>query len=148
MAKVHGVTLVEVLVVAIILGLLAFIVVPQFSEASSNTKQSRLRNSLGIVRQKLELYKIEHGGNYPSAESEEGFVAQLTQKTTEAGEVVKEEGEKELFGPYLQSIPVNPYTNGRRVKCDGKAGSGKADWFYDPETGQFRASRPESVTPY
>ena len=131
-----------------VLGILAFVVVPQFSEASSNTKQSRLRSGLGIVRQKLELYKIEHEGRYPPADSEQEFIAQLTQKTSRAGEVVKNEGEKDLFGPYLQNIPVNPYTNGKRVKCGGTADSGKADWSYDPQSDRFSANRPVSVTGY
>jgi prepilin-type N-terminal cleavage/methylation domain-containing protein len=146
MSKKRGVTLVEVLVTAIILGLLAFIVVPQFSEASSNTKQSRLRNSLGIMRQKLELYKIEHDGQYPAADSAKAFIEKLTEKTNEAGQVVKHTSDEELFGPYLQNIPINPYTNGKQVKCGGEAGTGSADWIYDPKTGQFRANRPDVAT--
>ena len=45
-----GFTLVEILIVVIILGILAAIVVPKFTEASDDAKLSALTTDLKIVR--------------------------------------------------------------------------------------------------
>ncbi|MDP7289278.1 MAG: prepilin-type N-terminal cleavage/methylation domain-containing protein, partial [Phycisphaerae bacterium] len=61
-----GFTLVEILIVVIILGILAAIVVPQFTEASSDAKLSNLVTNLQSIRAQLELYRLHHNGSYPT----------------------------------------------------------------------------------
>ncbi len=55
-----GFTLVEILIVVVILGILAAIVIPQFTSASTEAKQSALVSNLQSVRSQIELYKIHH----------------------------------------------------------------------------------------
>ncbi len=58
-----GFTLVEILIVVVILGILAAIVIPQFTDASTQAKESALASDLQMMRSQLELYKIQHNDN-------------------------------------------------------------------------------------
>ena len=60
-----GFTLVEILIVVIILGILAAIVIPQFTDASTSARTNSMTSSLQTVRSQLELYKVQHNDNYP-----------------------------------------------------------------------------------
>lgn len=125
-----GFTLVEVLMVAVILAILAVVVVPQFSDASTDVKTSALRATLQTVRSQLELYKAQHNGKYPPAPLN-GAWTQMTEKTDASGDP----GEK--YGPYLLSIPVNPIDD-KSDMAGGQDGTG--GWAYDPVTGVFKAN--------
>ena len=60
-----GFTLVEILIVVVILGILAAIVVPQFTNASQTAKASSLLSQLQSIRSQLELYQVQHNAVYP-----------------------------------------------------------------------------------
>lgn len=97
-----GFTLVEILIVVVILGILAAIVIPQFSEASSEARKSSVQSNLQMVRSQIELYKIQHNDKLPG----EGvgavdFFTALTTKTNQAGAAGTD------YGPYVQKFPVN-----------------------------------------
>ena len=55
-----GFTLVEILIVVIILGILAAIVIPQFSQASTEARVSSLKTNLQTIRSQLELSQITY----------------------------------------------------------------------------------------
>jgi len=61
-----GFTLVEILIVVIILGILAAIVIPQFTNASQNARESSLQSILQTLRSQIELYKLQHGDTLPN----------------------------------------------------------------------------------
>ncbi|MBN1488753.1 MAG: hypothetical protein JXA69_02455 [Phycisphaerae bacterium] len=130
-----GFTLVEVLIVALVLIALAMVVVPQFSSAATDVRYGKLTARLSAARNALELYRLEHGRTYPAVET---FVEQMTVATEADGTVVPFEG---AFGPYLDSIPVNPYT-GTNTVSDGAAGT--SAWYFNPATGEFRANDCEA----
>src|SRR5437867_2407568 len=99
-------TLVELLIVVIILGILAAVVIPQFSDASTDARVSSLTTNLATVRGQLELWKLQHTtGSYPALAT---FVNQMTSKTDADGTVNAAAGK---FGPYMQSIPNNPFSS-------------------------------------
>ena len=60
-----GFTLVEILIVVVILGILAAIVIPQFTSASTEAKESSLVSNLQTIRSQIELYKIQHNDILP-----------------------------------------------------------------------------------
>lgn len=127
-----GFTLVEVLMVAVILAILAVIVIPQFSDASTDVKMSALRATLHTIRSQLELYKAQHNGSYPTAAD---FVSQMTQKTDVSGATAADG----KYGPYLQSMPPNPIDDNATV---GNTQDGSGGWAYDAATGTFKSNDP------
>jgi len=94
-----GFTLVEILIVVIILGILAAIVIPQFTNASQDARKSSLASQLQTLRSQIELYKLQHGDALPD------LVTSWAPMTT----VVAYQGTN--FGPYMQATPVNPLNN-------------------------------------
>jgi len=97
-----GFTLVEILIVVVILGILAAIVIPQFTQASTEAKISSLQSNLQSIRSQIELYKIQHNDEPPADAA--NFVTQMTTQTDVAG------NPGEDFGPYLQKMPINPFS--------------------------------------
>ncbi len=61
----RGMTLVEVLAVVVILGLLAGTLAVGFSGAFSKGKRELAKTGIGVISQRVELYKQEHDA-YPS----------------------------------------------------------------------------------
>ncbi len=138
-----GFTLVEILIVVIILGILAAIVIPQFTEASNDARTSALVSDLQTVRSQLELYKVQHLDTYPP---EASFVACLTGRTNTAGEIMPDGGDKAdyPYGPYLQTFPTNPFVSGDAADDvtlgTGTPGGGETGWYFNTGTGRFSAN--------
>ena len=98
-------TLIEILIVVIILGILAAIVIPQFTNASEDAKLSSVQSTVQSIRSQVELYKLQHGDAIPPITGTGGidFWTALT------GTSVGPDGK--TYGPYLQAVPVNPFNN-------------------------------------
>ena len=107
----RGFTLIELLIVVVILGILAAIVIPQFSDASGDAKLNALKSNLAIVRSQLQLYKLQNDGQFPT---QAGFAAGMVPT-------------------YLQAVPENPFSGGNTV-------NGSGDWLYTEGTGAFVAN--------
>jgi general secretion pathway protein G len=111
-AAARGFTLVEILIVVIILGILAAIVIPQFTSASEDARKNALTGQLQTIRSQLELYKLQHRDEFPTGLQTAGTIAattafnELVVKTNDAGTTDAADGEVK-FGPYLQSAPIN-----------------------------------------
>ena len=133
--KRRGFTLVEILIVVIILGILAAIVIPQFSEASDDARLSSLISDLQTMRSQLELYRVEHS-KYPDGATSDLWKAQLLTQTDIDGNAGTD------YGPYLQTFPTNPFNNDNGVFLDdGTNAPGTAStnlgWYFDTTTGKF-----------
>jgi general secretion pathway protein G len=106
-AKKSGFTLVEILIVVVILGILAAIVIPQFTEASTDAKLSSLCTDLQTLRSQIELYKIQHNDNPPTFAN---FVDQMTKQSDLNGTVPPAAG-LAVYGPYIQKVPINQFND-------------------------------------
>lgn len=124
-------TLVEILIVVVILGILAAIVLPQFTNASDTARASNTAKMLQTVRSQLEWYRAEHNGEFPTLLQMWG---NLTNRTDTDG-AIDAAGE---HGPYLLFAPVNPYTLSDTVVEPG-TGTAANGWEYDEDTGAFYA---------
>jgi general secretion pathway protein G len=125
-----GFTLVEILIVVIILGILAAIVIPQFTNASEDAKGSNLISQLQTLRSQLELYQLHHNGDYPDLSMNWD---QMTKQTDIDGSTTPAAG-VQTFGPYLQQPPENPFELSTTVSgdptTDGTAAAGVC-WVWE-----------------
>ncbi len=134
-----GFTLVEILIVVVILGILAAIVIPQFTNASTEAKQNSLMSDLQTVRSQIELYKVQHNDLMPDPEAE-GTWTTMTQYTDISGTVSPTKTSTCKYGPYLQQIPKNPFNDLSTVRPDGAvAGANTHGWRFDTTSGAFQA---------
>jgi general secretion pathway protein G len=131
----RGFTLVEILIVVIILSILAVMVVPQFSNASQDSKTDALRAQLRTVRSAIEVYQMQHMDQLPNLTS--GWTPLLTQTNAQGGTTGTL-----LFGPYLTNAPVNSLTGGSRIAAS--VGSG-VDWVWVPGTGKIIAMNAKGI---
>jgi hypothetical protein len=117
----------EFIIIAAVLVVVALRTVPWYTEASSESRVGELIEGVQKMRIKLDLYRVQHCGSLPDADS---FAAFETAMTTKVGR----------SGPYVSKIPANPFNNLNTVRFDGEpAGAGIAGWRLDTETGLFQA---------
>jgi len=138
-----GFTLVEILIVVVILGILAAIVIPQFTSASSEAKLSALRSDLQTVRSQIELYKIQHTDALPGTVSGVTFVQAMTSKTNVSGSLTDADPAKVKYGKYMERMPKNPYNDSDAVleaPTTPAAANNDYGWFYNTAEGTFKAS--------
>jgi len=140
---IRGITLVEVLIVIIVLGIIASVVVPQFTAADTEDKLNALKADLDTVRAALKAYKLEHNNNYPP--DAKSFADQMTKKSRADGSTADIGTRGYDCGPYLLSVPDNPYTHTNTI---GSGEIGTSGWYYDGKTGLFRANHKEDFVDY
>jgi general secretion pathway protein G len=155
----RGFTLVEILIVVVILGILAAIVIPQFTQASTEAKTNSLCSDLQSLRSQIELFKCQHTDMPPGntrdstgtiADDVPGlFANQMIYCTDEYGNVkgganstAKTRDATYKYGPYLERVPANPFNDldtVDKVTDQANAGSGTNGWDYVPGTGEIFA---------
>ena len=96
-------TLIEILIVVVILGILAAIVIPQFTDASQQAMESSVVTQLQTLRSQIELHDIQ----FPLTLFDP--IAQQWNQLTTGG---TDPGNN---GDYLQMEPKNPMMNGSTV---------------------------------
>jgi general secretion pathway protein G len=137
-----GFTLVEILIVVIILGILAAIVIPQFTNASQDARRSSLQSTVQTLRSQISLYKLQHQDVTPPLAS---FWDQLTLYTDDQGNTNAAKTPVFQFGPYVQTIPANtmvPSANSTVVAATVGApatDAGATAYFYEASSGKVWA---------
>jgi general secretion pathway protein G len=121
-----GFSLVELVVVIMILGILAAVAAPKLLQTSGTATDNGLKQSLGVVRNAIELYAAENGGSLPRSDTAANFKADLA--------------------PYLRKfpqVPVGPLA-GNTGADDVEFGTGTSGaasptkgWYFNTSTGDF-----------
>ena len=157
----RGFTLIELLIVVIILAILAAILIPQFSSSTVAAQEAALDANLNGLRTAIELYKVQHSGNYPGAvaatgatctvgtagtgaiNTQQAITDQLTKWSSITGTTCSGADTTTPLGPYIRKgIPADPINNiatitvtltGAPLVAAGTAGG----WAYDTKSGQI-----------
>jgi general secretion pathway protein G len=150
----RGFTVVEILIVAVMLGVLAVLVAPRLSDATEPKRNASLRDDLRYLRTQIIVYRAQHrgmapgypGGQTSAAPTFEAFAAQLTRPTNPAGVVGPGNDPTFPLGPYLLRLPINAVNGSsaiRFVPADQpfpRTPAGPEGWVYQPSTGTLAAN--------
>ena len=129
----RGFTLIEILIVVIILGILAGIVIPQFTNATTSTKTSSVQTTAQTLRGAVQLYYYQHGDTLPPVAQ---FWTLMSGQTDANGNAyVAGTSTSGPFGPYMQAIPLNALNQASTVidaaVAPGTATGTNCGWEYD-----------------
>jgi general secretion pathway protein G len=133
-----GFTLVEILIVVIILGILAAIVIPQFTDATENARKANLKNQLQTMRAAIQLYRVQHKDKTPDLITTPW--APFVGKTDSDGNPSVNDRD---WGPYMQDKPTNPLAGTATISDTPDAGVG---WVYDQASGTIVATQDADGT--
>jgi general secretion pathway protein G len=120
---------VELVIIAAVLGFISFTVIPPLTQASTEDNIVAVVSVLSHVRSQIDLYRAQHKGMLPPADTPEEFKKALTQK------------DRHGLGPYIKEFPVNSF-NGLdivRINSVPDQGAGSHGWHYNSKTGEFHA---------
>jgi len=132
-------SLVELMIVAAVIGILAALVVPHVQDHGTTARESAARDNLHLLRSAIELYAAQHGDVAPGYENDnrsstpqaEHFRLQVT---------VQER--------YMRKVPVNPFNNLNTILMIGNAetfpsaATGAYGWVYQPASKTIRLDWP------
>ncbi len=154
-------TLVEILIVVVILGILAAIVIPQFTNASEEAQVGNVQTQLQTTRSQIELFRVRNNGQSPVIDgaNDASFADLLcgvgnTHGLPDGNSIQVAAGAGATQEPYMRTAPVNPRNGLNSVTIDATpiataaaadAVSAGTGWYYDPASGTFAAAGFDEV---
>jgi len=139
-SKSKAFTLIEILIVVVILGILAAIVVPQFTKASEDAQVGNVQTQLQTVRSQIELYRVKNNGAVPDFNGGLGGTWGDPAGATPLAQGL-------LGNDYMKAAPVNPRTNKSTIVAGAShtVGSINDGWVWDAATRTLYASYFDEV---
>jgi prepilin-type N-terminal cleavage/methylation domain-containing protein len=126
MARHSGMTLVELVIVVMILGIISTIALPKVISAIGTAQDKTIQHSIAVVNDAINNYATINAGKLPGAGG-------------------TEESLKNDLQPYLNKFPVNPKKNSDSVMVFTTGVplvpvGGTYGWVYDNQSGEFIAN--------
>jgi general secretion pathway protein G len=103
-----GLTLIEILITIVIIGILASIVMPLSRMTVKRTKEVELRRNLRVIREALDEYKRYATEKKIAVEIDSSGYSKNLDTLVEGAELVSQQGKKKRF---LRRVPIDPMTN-------------------------------------
>ena len=135
--------MVELVIVVVIIGVIAAIAVPRISRGAKGAGDAALRATLGGIRNAIDMYAAEHGGDFPPGITQIAIEDHLTGKS-DFDNTLNATGD---YGPYLRTgfppIPVctRKGETGLTIVASGDpVANGLTAWAYSTDTGSFIAN--------
>ena len=134
-------TLVEILIVVVILGILAAIVVPQFTNATQDAQAGNIQAQLDTLNNQIELWKARHNGALPGADPATlagyDWVSMITAQPGDLNS-----------GGYIKAAPRNPACPSPTDPTSVAAAAGTAaGWWWDTSnSGSLKAAYYDELT--
>jgi general secretion pathway protein G len=100
MKRNRGVTLIELMVVVLIIGILAVAVVPQLMGNADQARVAAAKSDIATIMQQLKIYRLDNSF-YPS--TDQGLQALITKPTTNP---IPNNWKQ---GGYLERMPLDPW---------------------------------------
>ncbi|MEI7658036.1 MAG: prepilin-type N-terminal cleavage/methylation domain-containing protein [Phycisphaerae bacterium] len=128
-----GFTLVEILIVVVILGILASVVVPQFTNATNEATAGNLKAQLRSLQNQSELYAARNNGAYPITAAAANW------------DLLRN-------GKFIKADPINPAFPGATktavsvVTTVGTRGSATTAWVFNTADNTIYASNFNETT--
>jgi general secretion pathway protein G len=129
----------EILIVVVILGILAAVVVPHLTSATTDSRQKAIESQLQTLRRQIELYRLEHAEALPDLST--GWTAMTATHDFNG----------KPLGPYVATEPQNVLNGLSNVTVgDGTSPAATAcGYVYDfTGTGQIFATDADGKTIY
>ncbi len=134
-------SLIELVIVVVIIGIVAAIAIPRMSRGSQGAAESSLVADLSVMRKAIDLYTVEHIGDFPTSAG--GFADQMTIFTNLNGATNPSQGAGFIYGPYLRAVPplpVGAQKGQTRIKAPPADGTPGFGWVYNAGNGTIVAN--------
>ncbi len=144
----RGFSLIELVIVVVIIGIIGAIAVPRMSRGAQGAADSALTANLTVMRNAMDLFATEHGGQYP--DGADVAASLTTYSSVRIDDLSTTKDATHLYGPYLRAIPKLPV--GANKGQSGFTGTAPTatitggGWYYNPATGEVRANCKDSET--
>lgn len=115
-------TLVEILIVVVILGILAAIVVPQFTNATQDAQAGNIQAQLDTLNNQIELWKARHNGGVPGGTTMVGY---------DWGTMITADPADANSGGYIKAAPANPACPSAVATVIGSVAAEGSGWYWD-----------------
>ncbi len=113
-SRIRAFTLVEMLLVLVILGVLAAIVYPKIAGRSEQARVTAAITQVAAFKTAIEAFEVDNG-YYPKGKN---GLLDLVQRPRDA---------QNWHGPYLDSIPKDPWNNDYIYECPGRNNTSSFD---------------------
>jgi len=151
---------VELMIVIAVLGILAAIVLPEFQSYTTQAKGAAAKDDLRVLRGAIEFYAAQHRGVPPgysngdvtAVPSRMVFVWQLSRASNAAGQIAEPGTPGYNLGPYLETLPRNPFNDMMDITMIGNSenlpaeATGDLGWIYKAAAKTIRLDWPGTDT--